>query len=58
VHLHPFYRARFGWAPGVCPAAERVEQRLVTLPLFPLMTDEDQDDVIAALAKVLGHFAR
>jgi perosamine synthetase len=58
VHLHPFYRARFGWAPGVCPTAERLEQRLVTLPLFPLMTDEDQDDVIAALAKVLGHFAR
>jgi len=58
VHLHPFYRARFGFAPGLCPRAEGLEQRLVTLPLFPLMTDDDQDDVIAALAKVLGHFAR
>ena len=58
VHLHPFYRARFGGAPGLCPRAEDLERRLVTLPLFPLMTDADQDDVIAALAKVLGHFAR
>lgn len=58
VHLHPFYRARFGSAPGLCPRAEGLERRLVTLPLFPLMTDADQDDVIAALAKVLGHFAR
>jgi perosamine synthetase len=58
VHLHPFYRARFGGAPGLCPRAESLERRLVTLPLFPLMTDQDQDDVIAALAKVLAHFAR
>jgi dTDP-4-amino-4,6-dideoxygalactose transaminase len=58
VHLHPFYRARFGSAPGLCPQAEELERRLVTLPLFPLMTDADQDDVITALAKVLGHFAR
>jgi perosamine synthetase len=58
VHLHPFYRARFGSGPGLCPQAEDLERRLVTLPLFPLMTDADQDDVVAALAKVLGHFAR
>jgi dTDP-4-amino-4,6-dideoxygalactose transaminase len=58
VHLHPFYRARYGCAPGLCPQAEMIEKRLVTLPLFPLMTDGDQDDVVAALGKVLGHFAR
>jgi perosamine synthetase len=58
VHLHPFYRARFGSAPGLCPRAEALEERLVTLPLFPLMTDADLDDVVTALAKVLGHFER
>ncbi|MEX2146392.1 MAG: DegT/DnrJ/EryC1/StrS family aminotransferase, partial [Candidatus Rokuibacteriota bacterium] len=58
VHLHPFYRARYGCAPGLCPQAEALERRLVTLPLFPRMTDADQDDVVAALAKVLGHFSQ
>jgi len=58
VYRHPFYRARFGYSPGLCPVAEAVEQRLVTLPLFPSMMEADQDDVLRALDKVFAHFAR
>ena len=58
VHLHPFYRERFGYGPGLCPVAEGIEHRLVTLPLFPSMTERDQDDVLMALDKVFSHFAR
>ncbi len=58
VYRHPFYRDRFGYAPGLCPTAEHVEERLVTLPLFPAMTDADQDDVLRALDKVLAHYTR
>lgn len=58
VYRHPFYRERFGYAEGLCPTAERVEARLVTLPLFPAMTDADQDDVLRALDKVFAHYAR
>jgi dTDP-4-amino-4,6-dideoxygalactose transaminase len=58
VHLHPFYRERFGYGPGLCPVAESVERRLVTLPLFPSMTEDDQDDVLRALDKVFAHYAR
>lgn len=57
VYRHPFYRERFGYKPGLCPAAEAVEARLVTLPLFPAMTDADQEDVLRALDKVCGHYA-
>ena len=57
VHLHPFYRRRFGYGPGLCPIAEAAERRLVTLPLFPSMSEADQDDVLRALDKVLAHFA-
>ena len=32
--------------------------RLITLPLFPTMSDDDTDDVVAALRKVLGHYLR
>jgi dTDP-4-amino-4,6-dideoxygalactose transaminase len=52
------YGARFGHGPGLCPVAEEVERRLVTLPLFPAMSEGDQDDVVRALAKVLAHYAR
>lgn len=58
VYRHPFYRQRFGYGPGLCPVAEGVEGRLLTLPLFPAMTEADQDDVLRALEKVFRHFAR
>lgn len=54
VHLHPFYRERFGHAPGLCPVAEREFQRLLSLPIFPRMTDDDARDVLAALDKVVS----
>lgn len=57
VHLHPFYRKTFGYGEGLCPVAESIERRLMTLPLFPAMTDSDQDDVFHALDKVFSHFS-
>ena len=58
VYRHPYYRRRFGYEAGLCPRAESVEARLVTLPLFPTMTDADQDDVLRAMDKVFAHYAR
>jgi len=53
VHLHPHYRA-LGFKPGDFPHAEAYYARALTLPLFPRMSDGDQDRVVAALAKALG----
>jgi len=58
VYRHPFYRDRLGYVPGLCPNAERAEERPITLPLFPSMTDADQDDVLHALDKVCAHYSR
>jgi dTDP-4-amino-4,6-dideoxygalactose transaminase len=58
VHTHSFYRRTFGYGPGLCPAAESVADRLVTLPLFPTMTEDDQDDVLRALDRVLTRYRR
>jgi len=52
VHLHPYYRKAFGTGPGLCPVAEAAYERIVSLPMFPLMSDADADDVIAAVNKV------
>jgi perosamine synthetase len=54
VHLHPFYRERFGTHPGDIPVAEAEYQRILTLPMFPAMTDQDVDDVVTAIRKVVG----
>lgn len=50
VHLHPFYRDRFGTGDGDCPAAEAAFAEILTLPLFAGMTDDEADRVIGAVA--------
>lgn len=56
VHLHPYYRDRFGHRDGMFPNAEGAYQQLISLPLFHGMTDQDVEDVIAAVRKVMTHF--
>jgi perosamine synthetase len=56
VHLHPFYRERFGTKPGMCPAAEAAYEQIVSLPIFPQMMDTDVEDVIRAVRKVVRSF--
>jgi perosamine synthetase len=58
VHLHPYYRERFGYKGGEFPIAEDAYSRLISLPMFHAMTDQDVDDVIAAVRKVVGAFSR
>ena len=41
VHLHPYYRQRWGGKPGLCPIAEEAYRHIVSLPIFPRMTDAD-----------------
>jgi perosamine synthetase len=58
VHLHPFYRQKFGTGPDMCPVAEAAYESLITLPLFPQMSDQDIDDVIAAVYKVVKAYRK
>lgn len=53
VHLHPFYRQRFGTGPGLCPTAEAAYQEILSLPIFPRMSEADVSDVITAVHKVV-----
>ncbi len=57
VHLHSYYRERFGYQGGEYPVAERAYEQLLTLPLFDGMSDHDVDDVIAAVEKVRRAYA-
>jgi dTDP-4-amino-4,6-dideoxygalactose transaminase len=51
LHLQPAYQ-ELGHEPGDFPVAERIARECFTLPLFPEMTDEQQDAVVAALKEV------
>lgn len=53
VHLQPWYRA-MGFRPGDFPEAERYYAEAISLPLYPTMTEVQQDEVVAALRKALG----
>lgn len=53
VHLQPYYRA-FGFSAGDFPNAERYYAGALTLPLFPAMTESDQDAVVEALTRALS----
>jgi perosamine synthetase len=53
VHLHPFYQRELGTRPGQCPVAEAAYAEILSLPMFPLMTDADVQDVVTAVTKVL-----
>jgi len=46
VHLHPFYRTRFGTGAGLCPVAEAAYEDILSLPIHPNLTNQDIDEVI------------
>jgi dTDP-4-amino-4,6-dideoxygalactose transaminase len=54
VHLHPYYRDRYGLKPDDFPVATAISDRTLSLPLSPKVSDADQDDVVAALTELLG----
>jgi perosamine synthetase len=57
VHLHPYYRDRFAYRSGDYPLAENAYDRLISIPMFHGMNDQDVQDVINAVRKVLEHYA-
>ena len=58
VHLHPYYVEAWQFRRGMFPNAEYYSDRTVSLPLYPKMSDQDADDVIAAVTKVLARYRR
>lgn len=58
LHLHPYYRATYGHAPESFPAAAATWPRLVSLPIFPGMRDEEVEYVIASVWELCRKYAR
>jgi perosamine synthetase len=58
VHLHPYYQQHLGTAAGLCPVAETAYHELLSLPIFPTMSDDDVERVIRTVSKNLAVFRR
>ena len=58
VHYHSFYQNKFGLKEGILPNVEWLFPRLLTIPIFPKMSDDDVNDVINALGKVLKYYKK
>jgi dTDP-4-amino-4,6-dideoxygalactose transaminase len=58
LHLHPFYRDTFGYKPDDFPNAAAAYRRIISLPIYPTMTDGDVHDVIAAVTNIVKRHRR
>ena len=56
VHLQPYYQ-QFGWKTGDFPHAESYYSQCISLPMFPTLTEEEQDFVIEKVIECLKSFA-
>ncbi len=54
VHMHPFYRDKYGYRPDDCPVAKDAFTRMLTLPLHPGLSDQDVVDVVEAVRDVIS----
>jgi len=53
LHLHPYYRDKFGYAPDDFPNATQIYQRIISLPIYPKMTKANIEHVIAAVSRIV-----
>ena len=57
VYWFPVYK-KLGYEKGLCPVAEDIYESIMSIPLYPKMTDQDVDDVIHAVKKVVANYRR
>jgi perosamine synthetase len=58
LHVHPYYRDAFGWAPGDLPVADDLYRRSISLPIYSRMGDRDVDRVVEAVRTLVRTHSR
>ena len=57
VYWFPYYK-HLGYEKGLCPNAEEIYKGIMSIPLYPRMSDSDVQDVITAVRKVVGNYGK
>ena len=57
VYWFPYYQ-QLGFKKGLCPNAEYIYSRIMSIPLYPKLTDEEVDDVIKAVTKIINYYKK
>lgn len=57
VYYLPYYE-RLGYEKGICPHAEKLYDEIMSIPLYYSLTDEDVEDVIRAVKKLVAYFRK
>lgn len=57
VYWHPYYE-KLGYQKGLCPNAEKLYGEMMSLPLYYSLTDQDVDDVIRAVRKLVDYYKK
>lgn len=57
TYSFPYYR-KLGYQPGACPKAEKLYERIVSIPLYYGLTNKQQDDIIYAVKKVIDYYKK
>lgn len=52
LHMHPYYRDTYGYTPEDFPNAFETYRRIISLPIYPKMTDADADSVVEAITAI------
>ncbi len=58
LHLHPYYQETFGWRPEDFPVATALWERLVSLPIFPGMHENELEHVVHTVRRLCAQYAR
>lgn len=58
LHLHPYYQQTYGYRAGDFPIAGTCFERIISLPIYPKMTEADIDYVIEVIREVIRHYRR
>ncbi len=57
VYWFPYYK-KLGYEKGICPNAEEIYREIISIPLYPKMGNQDVEDVIYAVKKVIAYYKK
>ena len=57
MYYFPYYHS-LGYEKGLCPNAEKIYDQIMSIPLYPRLTDEEVQDVITAVKKLVTYYAK